>query len=243
METGPHVDFPYYPAPVVLRHREPLYPRHNACFAIRLTSDEMPNIFWENLNTLCEGLASVMHDEPGKRKHYHVALWNANVNHDNLRKKIKAYWLEALGYAAEGNEHISVKKWDGADTYLVYMIKGKNPLLENYRVATMAGIVITPDHYEELKTQWRSRNAQENDYSAFKNSPYFPQPIRYTQDQVDRATAPLEAYPFDTVKKAAIDYALNVHGGFVNAKVRYMAKDLISNFCLFNHVPMRPFYI
>lgn len=243
METGYHVDAPYYP-PHVLPVQRGLYPRHNACFAIRLTTDEMPNIFWENLNTLCEGIASVMHEEPGKRKHYHVALWNATVNHDNLRKKIKIYWQEALGFAAEGNEHISVKKWDGADTYLVYMIKGKNPLLANYSNSEERdGFAITPEHYEELKNQWRSRNSQENDYSAFKNSQYFPQPVVYTARQQFEATGPLEPYPFDTVKKAAIAYAVNLHGGFVNAKVRYIAKDLISNFCLFNNVAMRPFFI
>lgn len=149
----------------------------------------------------------------------------------------------------EGNSLLSVKKWDLADRYLVYIIKGKNEFKINDEIheSGMCAEHILDEEWLRLKNLWVSQSTQENDYSAWKASVFFPKEKTYTKEYVEwyqsRNLKPLPKLDFDDVREAALSYALDCYGGFVTAKVRFVAKDLISNYCLFNKIKMLPVHI
>jgi len=200
----------------------------NRCYCLRvsLAAICLPALFVENLLLKCEAAIACEHQEDGKRTHLHFALFNSSIGHDPLRKYVNSLLKDVTNL--EGNSLLSLKKWDLSDKYLVYIIKGKNEFIIN-------SCNFPIEDWERLKSLWVSQSPQENDYSAFKASPFYPVPLIMPTGVC--------SVPFEKIVKSAKDYSLKVYGGFVNAKVRYLAKDLISNYCLFNDIKMCPVYI
>jgi len=211
------------------------------CYSVRVTLSTacLPAKFVDDLLLKCEAVVACQHEEEGKRTHIHFALVNSVLTHDPLRKYINVLLKDVTNL--QGNALLSVKKWDLSDKYLIYIIKGENPFVIN----TDNHIPI--EEWERLKNLWVSQSVQENDYSAWKASPFFPKKTSFTEQYQDEYYKSHHKFPpsitFDDVRKAALDYALGTYGGFVTAKVRFMAKDLISNYCLFNDIKMSPVYI
>lgn len=203
------------------------------CYSIRITLSliQLPAGFVQDLLSKCHAIVACEHAEEGKRTHIHLAIINSVLSHDPLRKYINMLLKDVT--TLEGNSLLSVKKWDLSDRYLVYIIKGENPFIIN--TEGYPEDYISAEEWICLKNLWVSQSVQENDYSAFKASEFYPNTF-YT-------LSPESTLECVDVKKCAVKYALQVHGGYINAKVRYLAKDLISNYCLFNEIKMAPVYI
>jgi len=134
------------------------------------------------------------------------------------------------------------------------MIKGKYELLYNQRKIDGPGSETTtwivPEEYERLRLLWKSESIAENEYSEFKASSFCPKPPvqrELTDFEISQLHKPSFKNPnklhFDTVKESAIKYILNKYGGFITAKNRFLIKDLVSNFCLFNNIKIECYYI
>lgn len=230
------------------------------CYAFRITHsyDSFPSNFFENLLTYAEGLLVVEHKEEGKRTHIHGALLNVKVSHKRIKQVIQEHWSEESDEILDnikGAGNFSLKKWDTQERYLVYMLKGKYRFSFNIRVNDVNQQFIWIDSAEEerLRLLWKSESVVENEYSGFKASKYWPIATRPTVPVVlddtfwasDCGVPRTEDLPitFDTVRQKAIEYILNKYGGFITAKNRFLIKDLVSNFCLFNDIKMLPLYI
>jgi len=225
------------------------------CYSVRVTLSlfTLPAQFVQSLLSKCHAVVACEHAEEGKRTHLHFAIVNSVLTHDPLRKFIVSLLKDVTNL--EGNSLLSVKKWDLRDRYLVYCIKGENPFIINTD-GTPDVDYIPNEEWLRLKGLWVSQTVQENDYSAWKASRFFPKstiahvykggitavPLQYKISEY-QPTVELQQIQFADVRKAALDYALDVYGGFVTAKVRYLAKDLISNYCMFNNIKMAPVYI
>jgi hypothetical protein len=228
-------------------------------YAIRITcafSLFISNFFQEVLRqTKAEAFAVVEHAEEGKRTHIHAALLNAEVSHKRIKQIIQAVFsglpkfeLKEVSDDIKGAGNFSMKKWDEADKYLVYMIKGKYPLVFNKKRDDTEWI--SPERYEMLKSLWVSKNPQQSEYTNFANSRFYPRSVvvSLTEEQMLRSTTQhvltkTEPPPFDTVKENATEYVLELYGGYMNAKNRFVVKDLISNFCIRNKIKILPYYI
>jgi len=228
-------------------------------YAIRITcafSLFIACFFYEVLRqTKAEAFAVVEHVEEGKRTHIHAALLNAEVSHKRIKQIIQAVFSglpkfdsKGLSDDIKGAGNFSMKKWDEADKYLIYMIKGKYPLAFNRRRDDTEWI--SPERYEMLKSLWVSKNPQQSEYTNFANSRFYPRPVvvSLTEDEMLRSTTHhtltrTEPPSFDTVKEKSIEYVLERYGGYMNAKNRFIVKDLISNFCIRNQIKILPFYI
>jgi len=248
---------------------EPPVHRIGDCYAFRITHsyDTFPSNFFENLLNYAEGLLVVEHKEEGKRTHIHAALLNAKVSHKRIKQLIQtAYSAESPVIVEEikGAGNFSLKKWDTKIRYLVYMLKGKYTFLFNKlrlynETESTTSIWISSQEEERIRLCWKSESIIENEYSGFKVSKYWPIATLPTVSKapvLDYAfwaadhgiprteeLALTEQQKFAQIRKAAIDYILDKYGGFITAKNRYLIKDLISNFCLFNDIKMLPLYI
>lgn len=227
---------------------------HGETFAIRLSYSftRIPQVFWVALAAITGGVFAAAHEEFDENKHVHLAIWNCTYDHDRLRKKLIAMVKEFIeNEPPTGNALMSVKKWDGHEKYLIYMLKGdRHEVVWNQRMAPRIERIddtlfpqLSSSYIEYLRKQWEEGNDQKRAYNEWKNSPHYPQPIIYTHEQHMAATTPLPTIPFDTIRQKALEFSLSRYGGFVNAKVRYEVKDLISNYCLFNGIKMCPIYI
>jgi len=201
--------------------------------------------FLDSLKKLCESVIAVEH--PGteaQRPHVHFGIYNSVVGHDTFRKKLAVIFKELFpDIGVEGNSLFSVKKWDGTDKYLVYMIKGKHPLIINEWSHTGA-VLVSENDYERLKLMWISKTVEENDYIAFKNSIFFPKAPKMTPEEWLASTdLKPPTISFEVVKDACVDYARSFNGGYINSKARFVATNLISNYCLFNRIKILPYRI
>lgn len=242
----------------------PVY-RTGDCYAFRITHpyDTFPSNFFENLMSYAEGLLVVEHKEEGKRTHIHAALLNAKVSHKRIKQVIQtAYSAESPVIVEEikGAGNFSLKKWDTQVRYLVYMLKGKYTFLFNKRIYNDKIVTwVDAEEEERLRLCWKSESIIENEYSGFKVSKYWPSATLPTVSKApvldDAFWAADHGIPrteelaltdqqrFAEIRKACINYILGKYGGFITPKNRYLIKDLISNFCLFNDIKMLPLYI
>lgn len=239
--------------PPALVHRE------GACYAFRITHtfDRLVSLF-STLMTYCDALAVVEHKEEGKRTHIHASMVNAYVSHKRIKQVIQERFsidspviLEEI----KGAGNFSLKQWDSKSRYLVYMIKGKYSLLYNQRKVDGPGSETTtwivPEEYERLRLLWKSESIAENEYSEFKASSFCPKPPvereltdhELTQLMTNKSFKNPNKLHFEEVKDGAIKYILNKYGGFITAKNRFLIKDLVSNFCLFNKIKIECYYI
>lgn len=247
---------------------DPPVHRIGDCYAFRITHsyDSFPQGFFDNLLSYAEGLLVVEHKEEGKRTHIHAALLNAKVSHKRIKQIIQtAYSAESPVVVEEikGAGNFSLKKWDTQTRYLVYMLKGKYTFLFNklrlYNETESRSVIwLSHGEVERLRRCWKSESVIENEYSGFKASKYWPVATLPTVQKpiLDDAfwaadhgvprteeTPLTDAQRFDTIRKACINYILGKYGGFITPKNRYLIKDLISNFCLFNDIKMLPVHI
>ena len=196
--------------------------------------------FLDGLKTMCEAVVGVEHpSDEAQRTHCHFAIYNSKVKHDTFRKKLAVYFKELFpDIGVEGNALFSVKKWDGHEKYLVYMIKGKHALIINEWSIPNQLPVISSEDYERLKAMWISKTVEENDYVAFKNSTFFPvkRPMVNPESASTADWRNLNDINFEIAKSACVDYARSFNGGYINSKARFVATNLISNYCLFNKI-------
>jgi len=105
---------------------------------------------------------------------------------------------------------------------------------------------LSPEQIAHFRDLWVSNTRQENAYNEWKNTAqYFPikQRFNWEVDYTEKELEQMQKRFFEDICKKAIEFSLSRNGGFVSPKVRFEAKDLISNYCLFNGVKMRPIYI
>jgi len=210
-------------------------------FAVRLSFalDKLNDKFISGLKLLCQGMVGVEHGD-AERKHIHLGIVNATISHDPFRKALVKLVREHLSTELTGNSLMSVKKWNGQEKYVVYMIKGKNALIFND--------YITDDYYERLKSQWISKTVVENEYVRWKNTDFYPKPFKPVDPETMCLYTPADYKRLnddrcDAVWNACIKYAVSFTGGYIDAKGKFLAKNLYSNFCLFNKLKPKVQYI
>lgn len=211
------------------------------CFAVRITvSEEHLTDVFEELTKMCEGLFVTAHRQSEKceRDHVHMAIYNAKLTHDPFRRALLKVIGKYVVSDYSGNALMSVKKFDGNIKYLVYMLKGQ-------RHAVCYNNVMNEEYIVWLRMQWVSQSEQESLYQLYKRSPHF-----YTKPKIPLELlgeigykAPKDTEIFEQLRESVLAFVLPRNGGYVNAKVRYETKDIISNYCLFNKVKMLPLYI
>lgn len=227
-------------------------PRYEDCYAIRISygADSLPIPFWYELSQICEAVFITEHHDT-ERKHIHLAMYNSRYTHDRLRKKIVQIIKDTVEQnPPTGNALMSVKKWDGSDIYLVYMLKGTRYKVvynaTNEVVADRNFAFLTEDYIAELRAKWiENMSKAAGFYNDFKKSVFWVEPHESTIVIVDgeqlRKKSPI---PFDTIRIRAIEFSMAyLKLTAVDAKVRYIAKDIVSNYCLFNGIKMQPLYI
>lgn len=239
-------------------------PRNPGCYAVRMTIPSVTDAFWSGILVMCEALFVVRH--PTDNNHYHLAIVNASFTQDTLRKKLKDYinkyfydyrlhllndgyktmnivdTVEAIDKLPTGQGLMTVKKWDTSPTYLTYMLKGQyEPAFNENREGTW----LHPDYVALLRRQWVSRNPQQNSYMAWQASHFFPAaPTTAILNEVGEVIVPSTKTPFDTIIALARTFVMETEQTeYVNAKVRFIHKDLVSNYCLRHNIKMGPIYI
>lgn len=227
----------------------PLFvPRYSDCYAVRLSyaAERLPMEFWYDLSRTCEAMFITEHHDT-ERKHLHMAIYNSFYTHDRLRKAIvKAVKDNVEENPPTGNALMSVKKWDGSDIYLMYMLKGTRYKVvynsENERNSPF----LTISFIDELRAKWiENMSKAAGFYNEFKASVFWIQPQEsITFIHEGEPMIRKQPIPFDTIKVKAIEFAMAyLKVTAIDAKVRYIAKDIISNYCLFNGIKMGPLYI
>ena len=226
--------------------------------------------FWNAVMEMCGAILAVRHVAVGTRPHYHVAIANATLTQDTLRKKLREMVLneytkeiaiqraknvynddpswEGLRDIPEGQSLMSLKKWDTSPTLLIYMLKGSLPESANKSSAiatwhTMGswGYAAWLDqaYLKYIRDTWVSKNPQENWYRGWMVSEHFPKPTVMNENG-----EVIYKNTFDTIIKHARTYVQVTEGtDYVNAKQRYVIKDLISNYCQRHGIKMAPVYI
>lgn len=221
-------------------------PRLSHCFAVRLTYSQkvIPLTFWSKLDELCEGVFAVEHAD--RNPHIHMAIYNSQYTHDVFRKRLVELVKECIeDLPPKGNKLMSVKAWNLNTKYIIYMLKG---------------IRYDPCHNSmgfhecyilQLRSCWHEEQSSANiEYNAFKESEWYPKGTTITRTH-DEMMAGIGGWltmtldiPFDTIVENAKEFAmiyLKVRA--MDGTVKYMAKNLISNYCHFNKIKMRPYYI
>jgi len=223
-------------------------PRYEDCYAVRISygAERLPIEFWFQLSETCEAMFITEHHDT-ERKHIHLAMYNSRYTHDRLRKKIVQIIKDTVEEnPPTGNALMSVKKWDGSDIYLVYMLKGTRYQIVYNSMNDRQRPFMTQGFIEELRAKWiENMSKAAGFYNDFKKSVFWVEPQESTIVIVDgeqlRKKSPI---PFDTIKVRAIEFSMAyLKVTAIDAKVRYIAKDIISNYCLFNNIKMAPLYI
>lgn len=219
-------------------------------FSVRLTVafSQLNLAFLGGLKALCVGIVGVEHAD-GSQPHLHLGIVNARLSHDPFRKALVKLVREHLATDATGNSLLSVKKWDGQQKYVVYMIKGKYPLMFNED--NTGKELISSEYYERLKRMWISKTVVENDYVSFKNSTYYPTPrLPPTDDQLvlmmlwnQKEHKQYNDDRCDVIWQACVSYARSFTNQYIDSKGKYLAKNLYSNYCLFNKLKPKVQYI
>lgn len=220
--------------------------RDEFCFCLRITASKRPDDILAFLSNNSVAVFATLHNKKCERPHYHLAIYNCAYKHDVLRRKLNVIYKETV--CIETKKAMALTKWDLSHEYLVYMLKGNAEELSAPVAFNTKGVDIlwlSPDQIEHFRNLWVSNTRQENSYTEWKNSPDFPiKPVfNWEIEQTEKELEKISTRFFDTVCKKAIAFSLERNGGFVSPKVRFEAKDLISNYCLFNGVKMRPIYI
>jgi len=222
-----------------------LLPILGKCFAIRITLawNAIAQSVLDLLASQSEGMVIVEHDEEGKRPHLHVALYNAKITHDALRRQLVAGLKEGHPDISGGNSLLSVKKWNCQEKYLIYMFKGSNDPTYNqtfYTHTPLNDLILSEDEVVRLQSLWKSKCQEENEYSAWKVSEHFPKLTAKASKATDKNTEMY--YNFDDIVNSARAYSVR-ETIYCNGKTRYVATNLISNFCMFNKIKMLPYRI
>jgi len=236
------------PAPLFFNVRD-FVPRWSDCYAVRISYgvDRLIPEFWLSLQDFCYAVFATEHHD-AERKHVHLAIYNSRLTHDRLRKKITQTIIEWVDPTPPtGNALMSVKKWNGDDTYLVYMLKGtRYKIVANNYAQEAYGAFLCLDYIDELKAKWiENMSKAAGYYNEFKASVFWLPPqetIIFIHDgEPMRRTQPIT---LETVKQAAVQFSLAyLKVTAVDGKVRFIAKDIVSNYCLFNNIKMGPIYI
>lgn len=240
-------------------------PRWSDCYAVRISYpyNQIPGHFWEWLgHNLCEAVYATAHNDTDT-PHVHIALYNARVARDNVRK----YIIRAVKDCIEdnpptGNALMSTKKWDGNDTYLMYLTKGnRHSVIANSwykRTITPDGMrirefeIIGDRAQQELRDEWKEDESKASEqFSAWKKSDFYPHPkiITRTHSEMLASTdggwlTKTEPIPFDTIKWKAIEYAMEYcKVKRIDNAVRFVAKNLISNYHFEYRINIPPYYI
>jgi len=222
-----------------------LLPILGKCFAIRITLawNAIADSVIQILASQSEGMVVVEHDEVGKRPHLHIALYNAKITHDALRRQLVAGLKEGHPDISGGNALLSVKKWNCQEKYLIYMFKGSNDPTYNHisnHPNPLDDCILSEDEVVRLQTLWKSKCVEENEYSAWKASEHFPKLTAKASKATDQNTEMY--YNFDDIVNSARAYSVR-ETIFCNGKTRYVATNLISNFCMFHKIKMLPYRI
>jgi len=235
-------------------------------------------MFWEWLGAnLCEAVYATAHNDT-ETPHVHMALYNARVSRDNVRK----YLIKAVEEFIEtvhptGNALMSTKKWKGEDTYLIYLTKGsRHEVIANtwyervatpYRIEPFDQMVMAIRHeikprflfnnetIKAFRQQWKENESNASvEFKAWKADPTFPKGITITRTKDEMLASKesndgfwltkTEKPTFTQIRKSAIDFSLQyLKAPVIDAGVRFMAKNLISNYCHYNNIIMLPVYI
>jgi len=197
------------------------------------------------MTPLAEAVLAVEHDDTD-RAHIHMAIVNSRYTHDRLRKALVQLVKDTItDTPAKGNALMSLKKWDGADTYLVYMFKG-NRYNTVHNFTHEEHNWLPPSRIQELRDSWKENMSKAAaSWNEFKKSVFYPTlPTRTHEEWLASTDLTPPKIEFDTIRKKSIEFAMaHLKVTVIDSKVRFIAKDLISNFCLFNNVKMLPLYI
>ena len=250
----------YATQPVVLHGAKPFQGR---CYAIRITypHTQIPGHFWLGVLDLCEAVFATAHNDT-ESPHVHIAIFNSKITHDALRKElVNLVKANIEDNPPKGNALMSVKKWDTADRYLVYMLKGQRHMVcQNISHNFNDPDTMEPtdqfnkDQIEYLRSLWKEGESTASiEYKAWMDSVHRPIPVtlQRTVDEMlnDREdttgwlTKTIQP-PFDTIRDKAIEFSMiHLKVPALDSKVKHMAKNLISNYCWFMKVPMKPVHI
>lgn len=219
------------------------------CFAVRLTypNNMIPLTFWRKLHEeLCEGVFATEHNT--RNPHIHMACYNSLYTHDVFRKKLVGLVKECIeDDPPKGNKLMSVKAWNLNRKYLVYMLKGrKYEVVEN-------NLGLTAEYIEHLRSLWHEDQSQAGvEYDLWEQSDLFPKVIIVTRSVEEMYAARDDSLwitksidvSFDTIVEKAKEFGLRYHSVTkLDGTVKYMVKNLISNYCHFKKIKMRPYYI
>jgi len=130
------------------------------------------------------------------------------------------------------------------------MIKGKYTLIFNED--NTGKELISSEYYERLKRMWISKTVVENEYVDFQHSKFFPTPrLPPTDEQLMVMTMSWGAREYkqynddrcDVIWQACVSYARSFTNQFIDSKGKFIAKNLYSNYCLFNRLKPKVQYI
>lgn len=211
-------------------------------YAVRLSypDDEIPQEFWNCIASLGGGVFATVHRDTDK-EHVHMAVWNVGISHDAFRKKLIDLVKQFINEdPPKGNALMSVKKWkDGSEKYLVYMLKGeRHDVIDN-------SIYLRPEYIQHLRDLWiEGEQEQTTAYNLWKLAEYFP---KKTEEIVMVDGEPMRRLvdtTSDTILKSAKRFVLERQKKVsIDSAVRFLTKDLISNYCHYNDFKMFPVYI
>lgn len=113
----------------------------------------------------------------------------------------------------------------------------------------------TDDQIEAFRNAWNDNESQASaEYKAFKASEWYPKvtTITRTKEEMLASTDPKDGFwltktldiPFDTIVENAKEFSMMyLKRDVQDGTTKYLAKNLISNFCHFNKIKMKPYYI
>lgn len=208
--------------------------------AIRLTMDYPPKLV-EWIVSKCDGLFMVQHHVT-TNSHYHLAIKNAHINHDNFRKQMLKKLKELYPGKKFGNKFLSVKAWDDARKYPVYMIKGKS--LEIHPIPY--NNLFTPEEIEQIRSEWvEDKNEIQQHYESWQGSPLWvaTEAFDHKRNLEDPNYMGPKKPPFTRIVKAARDYIISTKGEWEWTNHKHMIKHLVSQYCYRNNLAPGPIYL
>lgn len=205
------------------------------------------NNLFNYIQAHCNAMFIVAHNYlaygPGVRQHVHMAVSGCIYTQDAFRRKIKKYYNETHEVPLESTD-LSIKKWDGGDKYLIYMIKGEeeniHPILHNFRKDGTQWI--SDERVKALREAWREGVCpQAENYKMWMAHQSFPKQPVLTWEQIGEANTP--KLEFHDIVKSATKFVCSINGEWITAKHRFAIKDLVSNYCIRHGIKMCVFYI
>lgn len=129
---------------------------------------------------------------------------------------------------------------------------GENRIPMMFRREIVPRFLFTTIAIQAFRDQWKENESTASvEYKAWKADPTFPKCITVTRtvEEMTRDTqsgwlTKSEKPPFTQIRKSAIDFSLQyLKAPVIDAGVRFMAKNLVSNYCHYNDIIMLPLYI